>query len=307
MKILVTGGAGFIGSHVVDAYVEAGHDVAVVDDLSSGSKANVNAKAAFYEMDIRSDGLAEVFAAVNPDVVGHFAAQMNVTHSVSNPQFDADVNVVGSINMLENCVKHKVKKVIYASTGGAIYGNPDQLPASEDYPADPLSPYGVSKFCVERYLRLYFKLYGLNYTVLRFPNVYGPRQNPHGEAGVCAIFIDLMRAGKTPVLYGEGTPLRDYVYVGDIARGNVLALDRADGEIINLGSGKGTSVLEIYRGLKELMKFEGDAELKPLRNGEVQEVYTTGDKAAAVLGWRPEVSVEEGLARTVAHELGKDA
>ncbi len=301
MKILVTGGAGFIGSHVVDAYLAAGHNVIVVDDLSSGSRENLNDSAQFIELDIRSKMLGEIFDDVKPDIVNHHAAQIDVRHSLTEPMRDADINVLGAINLLENCVKHKVRKLIYASTGGAIYGSPaaTDLPASETCPPLPMCHYGLSKHVVELYTRLYNALYGLPYTILRYPNVYGPRQNPHGEAGVCAIFAGLMLAGKRPVLYGDGAPVRDYVYVGDIARASVLALDKAPGEIINLGSGKGTSVRELYDTLSEITGFQEQPDLAPLRPGEVERIYITGDKARALLGWSPEVNLHEGLRRTV--------
>jgi UDP-glucose 4-epimerase len=298
-RILVTGGAGFIGSHVADACLEAGHDVVVVDNLSTGSRDHLNAQASFVELDIRSPELDVVFDRERPAVVMHLAAQIDVRRSLREPAFDADVNILGSINLLECCVRHRVSKIIYASTGGAVYGEPDILPASEDTPVRPVCHYGVSKYAVEQYARLYHFLYGLRYTVLRYPNVYGPRQNPHGEAGVCAILIGLMLEGKRPTLYGHGAPLRDYVYVGDIARANVLALTKGDRETLNLGSGKGTSVLEVFETLKQLIGFEKDPILEPLRPGEVDGIYTTGDRAAEILGWSPRMELREGLRRTL--------
>ncbi|HNR30000.1 MAG TPA: NAD-dependent epimerase/dehydratase family protein [Candidatus Hydrogenedentes bacterium] len=300
-RILVTGGAGFIGSHVADAYIAAGHEVVVVDNLSTGARANVPAAATFHEADICGEALAEVFAAERPKVVNHLAAQIDVRKSLQDPQFDARTNILGSINLLEACVKHGVRKFLFASTGGAIYGEPKTLPASEDTPAAPLCHYGVSKYCVEQYIRLYHALYGLPYTILRFPNVYGPRQSPHGEAGVCSILVGKMLRGETPVLYGHGAPLRDYVYVGDIARAAVLALDRGDGEILNLGSGRGVSVRELFDILREFTGFTGEPALEPLRPGEVDRIYTTGDRASAVLGWVPEMNLREGLRRTAEH------
>ena len=297
-KVLVTGGAGFIGSHIVDRCIEQGHDVVVVDDLSTGCRENLNPKAAFYEMDIQSEGLSAVFAKEQPSLLMHLAAQMNVTLSVKDPLFDARSNIVGSVNVLENCVRHKVRRFIYASTGGAVYGEPENLPASEECPPKPICHYGVSKYTVEHYIELYKHLYGLEYVILRFPNVYGPRQNPKGEAGVCAILTTLMRDGKQPTLYGNGEPVRDYVYVGDIARGVVTAIEKGEGWIINLGSGRGTTVQEIFDTLKGLMGFQGEPILEPLRPGEVFQIYTTGDRAAAILDWRPEIDLTEGLRRT---------
>lgn len=298
MKILVTGGAGFIGSHVVDQYIGLGHEVVVVDNLRTGFRKNVNPKARFAQVDVRSLDLDAVFEEEKPDVVGHFAAQMDVRQSLEDPIFDAQNNVLGTINLLECCVRHQVKKIIYASTGGAIYGEPEPLPATEEYPTNPLSHYGLSKFVAEEYIRLYKRLYQLDYTVLRFPNVYGPRQNPHGEAGVCAILVALMLDGKTPTLFGHGEPLRDYVYVGDIAKANVLALEKGSGEILNLGSGRGTSVRELYDILSSYLKYEAEPILKPLRAGEVERIFITGSKAQALLGWSPQVGIEEGLRLT---------
>lgn len=304
-KILVTGGAGFIGSHVVDGCIAAGHTVAVIDDLTTGSRDNLNPEAAFHEIDIRSENISEIFAIEKPDYVLHLAAQIDVRRSVREPMFDADVNIVGSINLLECCVKHGVKKIVFASTGGAIYGEPAELPASEACPPGPICHYGASKLAVEHYIRLYQALYQLPYTILRFPNVYGPRQSPEGEAGVCSILIGLMREGKTPTLYGHGAPLRDYVYVGDIARGAVLALDKGDGTTINLGSGKGTSVQELFDALKSIVGFEGAPKLEDLRAGEIEAVYTTGDRARELLGWEPTMALHEGLVNTAAYIDGK--
>jgi UDP-glucose 4-epimerase len=300
-KILVTGGAGFIGSHVADRMVEAGHDVVILDNLSSGNIKNVNPKAKFYELDICDGALTDLFVAEMPDFVCHLASQIDVRKSVEEPAYDANVNILGGINLLEHCVKYKVKKLIFSSTGGAIYGEPEDLPATESCPPEPGSHYGTSKFCVEQYIKLYKRLYSLPYTILRFPNVYGPRQSPHGEAGVCSILIGLMLEGKCPALYGYGKATRDYVYVGDIARGTELALDKGEGEVINLGSAKGTTVLELFETLKAHMGFEGDPRLEDLRPGEVNKIYTSGDLAKEVLGWVPQVDLEEGLKNTLAH------
>lgn len=297
--ILVTGGAGFIGSHVVDAFIQKGHSVIVVDDLSSGNPDFVHPDATFYDMDIRSAQLEDIFATHSPDIVSHHAAQIDVRKSVDDPLYDADVNIRGSLNLLEMCVKHDVKKIIFASTGGAIYGSPEPLPASEDCIPKPESPYGTSKLCVEQYIMLYNRIHKLNYTILRYPNIYGPRQSPHGEAGVCSILAGLMLAGNAPVLYGHGEPFRDYVYVGDIAQANVLALAKGTGETLNLGSGAGVTVKQLFAIIKKLTGFTGKAQLKPLRPGEVKGIYITGKKAKAVLGWSPSVSLEEGLEKTV--------
>jgi UDP-glucose 4-epimerase len=300
-KILVTGGAGFIGSHIVDTYIKEGHDVVIVDNLASGSLDNLNPQATFYETDIRSPELVEIFEREKPEYVNHLAAQIDVRRSVEEPMFDAEVNVLGSINLLEASIKHGIKKFLFASTGGAIYGDPEILPAPEECPPHPKCHYATSKLSFEHYLDLYRLLYNLRYTILRFPNVYGPRQNAEGEAGVCSILIGMMLRGKTPTLFGFGEPLRDYVYVGDIARANVLALEKGDGEIINLGSGKGTSVREIFDVLKDLLNFQEEPILKPLRPGEVQNSYITGDKAKQILAWEPQMELKEGLRRTLEH------
>ncbi len=298
--ILVTGGAGFIGSHVVDAYIQKGHSVVVVDDLSSGNLDYVHKDAIFYELDIRSPQLSDVFAAHTPSVVSHHAAQIDVRKSVDDPLYDADVNIRGSVNLLEMCVAHGVKKFIFASTGGAIYGSPESMPASEQCPPKPESPYGTSKLCVEQYVRLYGRIHKLSYTILRYPNVYGPRQSPHGEAGVCAILAGAMLSGTTPVLYGQGEAFRDYVFVSDIAAANVQALRKGTDETMNLGSAKPVTVKQLFTHIKKMTDFSKKPILKPLRPGEVKGIYITGKHAAAVLGWRPAVSLEDGLTRTVA-------
>lgn len=300
-RILVSGGAGFIGSHVVDAYVEAGHHVAVVDNLSSGFREFVNPKAVFYEMDIRSERLHEVLETEKPEIVNHLAAQIDVRRSVEEPAFDAEINILGSLSVLEAAVKSGVKKFLFASTGGAIYGEPEDLPVSEEYWPRPICHYGAAKYSVEHYIYLYRHLYGLDFTVLRFPNVYGPRQNPHGEAGVCSILIGLMLEGRAPTLYGFGEPLRDYVFVGDIARANLLALDNGSGETLNLGSGSGTSVRQIFDSLQEILEFPDEPVLKELRPGEIHKIYITGDRARDVLGWAPRVALRDGLRQTVDH------
>lgn len=300
MKILVTGGAGFIGSHVVDAYVKEGHDVIVVDDLSTGFERNVNKKARFYKVDLRDSDIWEIFDQESPDLVNHHAAQMDVRKSVEDPGFDADVNILGSINLIENCVKFNVKKIIYISTGGAVHGEPEYLPLGEEHPINPLCQYGISKHTVEHYLHLYSQLYGLAYTVLRYPNVYGPRQNPYGEAGVNAIFIGQMLQGKPCTIFGDGEQLRDYVYVDDIVAANTAVLDKGHNQIYNLGSEKGTSVNDIYKKLRHLIGSDGDVEYAPLRKGEIKNVYLNSSKAKRELGWRPRVGLEEGMGKTIA-------
>ena len=252
MKILVTGGAGFIGSHVVDAYLAQGHDVVVVDNLSTGRKANLNPDATFYQADIRGSELEGIFAREEPQIVNHHAAQVDVRRSVADPIFDADVNVTGTLNLLECARHHGVEKVIYISTGGAVYGEPEYLPCDEAHPIRPLAPYGVSKHTVEHYLFLYRHNHGLPYTILRYPNVYGPRQDPYGEAGVVAIFTKQLLQGEQATIYGDGFQERDFVYVGDCAWANVLALTAGENDIYNLASGEGTTINALFALLKEI-------------------------------------------------------
>jgi len=300
LRILVTGGAGFIGSNVADRFVELGHDVAVFDNLSSGFREFVPAKARFYEGDL-ADPLAvdAAIADFRPEIVDHHAAQIDVRHSVADPLFDARVNVLGSIGLMQACRAHGVRKIVYASTGGALYGEGRVLPATEDHPVNPEAPYGASKHTVEHYLYIWRLLHGLDYTVLRYPNVYGPRQNPHGEAGVNAIFIGLMLAGRRPRIFGDGTAVRDYLYVDDVVEGNVLALEQGGGEMLNLGTGLGTSVNDIVRELQAITGFREDAIHEPARPGEVQRIYLDASRAKRVLGWEPRVTFPEGLRRTV--------
>jgi UDP-glucose 4-epimerase len=300
MRIVVTGGAGFIGSHVADAYLALGHEVAVLDNLSTGFRRNIPDKAAFYELDILdSEGVARFFKKFQPEIVNHHAAQMDVRVSLVDPEFDARTNILGSLGLILMAVRHQVRKFIYISTGGAIYGEPTSLPVKEDHPVNPECAYGISKHTVEHYLYLYKRLEDLDYTVLRYPNVYGPRQNPKGEAGVNAIFIDQMLEDKVPVIYGDGEQLRDYVYVSDIAEANVSALVRGSGEILNIGSGAGTSVNQIYELLARLLNFPKPPRFSPARPGEIYKVYLDPTKAERVLGWKAKVSFEEGLRRTV--------
>jgi UDP-glucose 4-epimerase len=301
MRILVTGGAGFIGSHVVDSFIEAGHHVAVVDDLSTGRRSNLNRRATFYEIDLRSPGLRRVFDRERPEIVSHHAAQVDVRRSVSDPVFDADVNVLGSLNLLECCRARGVRKVIYISSGGAVYGEPEYLPCDEDHPIQPLAPYGASKYIVERYLYLYREVHGLDYTVLRYGNVYGPRQDPLGEAGVVAIFTGQMLDGGKPVINGSGEQERDFVYVEDCARANVLALERGSGAVFNLGCGEGTSVNRLFELLKDITGYHGDALYEPAKAGETFRIYLDASRARHKLGWRPAVGLDQGLERTVAY------
>lgn len=298
-KILVTGGAGFIGSHVVDTYLEAGHSVVVVDNLATGKRENVNPAAAFYEVDIRNEKLGEVFERERPDVVNHHAAQASVPLSVARPGYDAEVNILGSLNLLEQARQHGVQRVIYASTGGAVYGEPQYLPCDEDHPARPLSPYGASKHTVEHYLQLYGQLYGLGYTILRYANVYGPRQDPYGEAGVISIFTDRMLAGEPATVHGDGLQERDFVYVGDCARANLAALEQGKDGIFNIGTGAGTTINDLFDRLAAITGYPHPRQHGPARLGDVYRSYLSAGLAARELGWQPRFTLEDGLRETV--------
>lgn len=300
MKVLVTGGAGFIGSHVADLYLRSGYEVVVVDDLSTGRRINLNAAAKFYELDIRSPELQRVFEIERPDYINHNAAQMDVRGSVVEPIFDADVNILGSINVMECARKYGVRRFVYTSTGGAVYGEPEYLPCDEDHPINPICPYGASKHTVEHYLFMYQQYYGLDYVVLRYPNVYGPRQDPHGEAGVVAIFTGNMLEGRQVVINGDGKQTRDYVYVEDCARASLMATtsDRFN-TVYNLGSAQGTSVVEIFSLLKDITGYS----LQPVNGepkiGETRHIYLDAEKARRDLEWQPAISLDAGLERTV--------
>jgi UDP-glucose 4-epimerase len=310
MKILVTGGAGFIASHVVDLLVESGHDVVVVDNLSTGRKSNLNPQAKFYQVDIRNlEEMEKIFASERPEVIDHHAAQMDVRRSVLDPVYDADINVLGALNLLNLSVKYGVRKFIHISSGGAVYGEPVYVPCDEKHPVQPLCPYGATKYILELYLYMFKANFGLDYTILRYGNVYGPRQDPAGEAGVVAIFTGNMLAGKPVTIFGAGEQVRDYVFVKDCARANLLAVDKGSGEVINLGYGVPTTVNQIFSGLKEITCYPMDANYAPARTGETFRIYLAVDKAREQLGWTAQVSLMEGLQKTVEYfqEKGKDA
>ena len=299
MKVLLTGGAGFVGSHVADQLLARGHEVAVVDDLSSGKKENIPDGTMFYEQDIR-DGCAEIFEEFEPDALCHQAAQMDVRRSVKAPDFDADVNVLGTIRLLQRCVAQGVRRVVFASTGGAVYGEQGEFPAPEDHPQYPISPYGVSKLAGERYLHFYNTQYGLPYAALRYANVYGPRQDPHGEAGVVAIFCGNLAAGRGSTINGSGEQTRDYVYVEDVARANVLALEGdAPSGAYNVGTGIETSVIELYEILRETSGADLLSAHVAAKPGEQLRSSVDPTTAACVLGWRPVTDLVTGLERTL--------
>ncbi len=299
-KILVTGGAGFIGSHVVDRFVKEGHSVFVVDNLATGSLRNLNSAAQFYEEDIRDSArMEEIFAEVHPDYVNHHAAQMDVRRSIEDPLFDAENNILGSLNLIDLAKRFEVKKFTYISTGGAVYGEPSRLPVNEDHPVNPECQYGISKHTAEHYLHLYQLHYGLKTIVLRYPNVYGPRQNPRGEAGVVAIFIGKMINGESPTIFGDGEQCRDYVYVGDIVEANHLGMTSDRTGIYNLGSGVGTSVNQICQKLQKMTGFTGEVKSAPARTGEIFKIYLDSAKASAELGWFCQTDLDTGLAKTI--------
>jgi UDP-glucose 4-epimerase len=300
LKILITGGAGFIGSNIADRYLDMGWEVAVVDNLVTGRADNLPAKASFYELDIRDAEFAEVVAAERPDVISHHAAQMDVRISTTQPAFDADVNIVGTIKVIEAALAGGVKKLVFASTGGAIYGEPDYIPVDEECATRPVSQYGCSKLAAERYLYLYGAQRGLDYVALRYPNVYGPRQDPHGEAGVTAIFALKMLAGEPCTIFGEGRESRDYVFIDDIVAGHALAVENRYTGVVCLGRGVEVTVPEIFDKLAVLTGYKAEPRREPLRPGEINRICISGAKAKEVLGWEPRVSFDEGLARLVA-------
>ncbi|MBI4281164.1 NAD-dependent epimerase/dehydratase family protein [Candidatus Uhrbacteria bacterium] len=298
-KVLVTGGAGFIGSHLVDALVAHHYQVTVVDDLSLGVREQVNAKASFVRLDIRKPRIEEVVREVKPTVVFHLAAQIDPRVSVVDPSFDADVNVVGSLRLLEAARRVGVEKFIFASSGGAIYGGTEKLPTPETCLAHPFSPYGVSKLAFEEYLHCYYHVYGLPYVALRFSNVYGPRQSPKGEAGVVALFTRKMLHGEQPIINGDGKQTRDFVYVDDVVNANLLALPAEANGVYNIGTGLETSVNEIFRTLKKMIGVTTREAHGSAKIGEERRSVLANRKARRELGWRPTVALEEGLRRTV--------
>lgn len=300
MRVLITGGAGFIGSHITDAHLARGDEVTVVDSLVSGRREFVGTAARFYQMDIRDPGLREVFERTRPQLVNHHAAQVSVSVSVREPLLDAEINVLGTLRMAALAAEYGVEQFIFASTGGALYGEPELLPAHEATPILPLSPYGCAKAAAEGYLGLYRRLHGLPVCCLRYANVYGPRQDPHGEAGVVAIFARALLAGRSPTIFGDGGQTRDFVCVDDVVRANLLAADRRVEGAFNIGTGRGTSVNTIFRVLAGKL----GATVSPLhaspRSGDVGHIRLAADSALQHLGWAPMVSLEDGLAATAA-------
>ena len=298
-KVIVTGGAGFIGSHLVDRLLAEGHQVVVMDNLSTGKLRNLNPSATFHHSDITHQLVNDVFHREQPDIVFHMAAQVSVTESTKDPINDATINVAGTLRLLEASRRFGLEKFIYSSTGGALYGDPEVNPCAETTPIRPMSPYGLSKHLGEQYIELYQRLYQLNYSILRYGNVYGPRQDPHGEAGVIAIFTQAMLEGRQPQIFGGGDQERDFVFVADVVQANIHAMQQGDGEAINIGTGETTSVNCIYAALQSIIQYRWEAEHRPQRPGEIYKISLECSKAARLLGWSPQISLEEGLRQTV--------
>jgi len=309
-KVLVTGGAGFIGSHIVDGYLKENWQVVVVDNLSRGKKENINKKAKFYRMDINDEKLTKIFAKEKLDLVNHHAAQIDVRISVKKPLLDAKINILGTLNLLENCLKHKVNNFIFISSGGAIYGEPENMPVDEYYPKNPLSPYAVAKHTIEHYLYYYRETFALNYLALRYANVYGPRQDPYGEAGVIAIFTEKMLTEQKPTIFGDGEQLRDYIYVSEIVNINMLAsqkieslnkrkISSPDNLAYNAGTGKESSVNLLCKLLAEITNFSQKPIYAAERKGEIKKISLDTEKAKKELGWQAKLELKDGLKKTV--------
>ncbi len=298
-KILVTGGAGFIGSHITDRLIEENHKVVVVDNLSTGNRKNLNSKAKFYKLDICNKKLADVFKKEKPEIIFHTAAQIDVRKSVENPENSAKNNVLGSLNILENCRVNKIKKIIFTSTGGAIYGDANIIPTPENYSENPVSPYGIEKLTVDKYLNYYHKIFNLSYISLRLGNVYGPRQNSKGEAGVVAIFSEKMIKKENPVINGTGKITRDFVYVSDVVEAGISAMKSKKIGVYNIGTGKETDVNTIFRNLKKLLNSDCEEIHGPAKQGEQKRSCLSNGKAKKDLNWKPRIKIEEGLQETV--------
>ena len=299
MKVLVTGGAGFIGSHLVDRFVEEGHTVVVVDNLSTGKQKNIHPKARFYKVDITGTGLRRVFEREKPEVVSHHAAQVSVRQSVQDPVFDARVNILGTISLLQKCIGANVKQVIFASSGGAIYREPKTVLPSERGAVEPLSAYGIGKFSSDLYLQYFWHIHRLNYVSLRYANVYGPRQDPFGEAGVVAIFAEKLLQGESPVINGTGKQTRDFVYVDDVVEANYRAFHAKARGIFNVGTGKETSINQIFRHIAGCIDPMMKPSFGPAKQGEAMRSVLDASRIRRTLAWKPRVSIKEGLRRTV--------
>lgn len=304
MSVLVTGGAGFIASNIVDSLVESEDKVVIIDNLSRGKKKYINKKAKFYEMNILSDEIEKVFKKENINKVIHQAAQIDVQKSFEDTVFDAENNILGTLNLLNYCVKYDVNKIVYASSA-AVYGEPDYLPIDEKHPIKAMSPYGISKHTPEHYLKLYNEVYDLDYTVLRYSNAYGPRQDPKGEGGVISIFVDRMINGKKPIIFGDGEQTRDFIYVGDLVEANIVALEKADNELVNISCNTRASINELIRIINNILESNLSPIYKKEKAGDIRHSELDNTKAKNILAWKPEYSLKEGLIKTVNHYLNK--
>jgi len=298
-KILVTGGAGFIGSHLVDELIKEGHKVVVIDNLASGKKENLNPKIKFYKIDICNPKIFNIFKKEKPDFVFHFAAHIKARESIKKPISDAKVNILGSLNVLENCRKFNVKKIIFASSGGEIYGAAKKIPTPEDYITRPISPYGISKLTIEKYLDSYYRLFGLPYISLRYGNVYGPRQNQNSEAGVVAIFTNKILRNKQLFIHGDGNQTKDYIFIEDAIRATILSFEKDFKGILNIGTGKETSVLEIFHKIKQLTERQVKEKHVPFPLGGFRRGCLSIQKTKKELNWKPNYTLEEGIKKTV--------
>jgi len=298
MRILVTGGAGFIASQIVDAYLGEGHNVYILDNLSTGFERNINPKAYFIKSDITDSKILDIFTKEKFDVVNHHAAQIDVRKSVNDPIFDANTNILGTINLLQCCIKTGVKKFMFASTGGAVYGEQEYFPADEKHPTNPVSPYGITKLTIEKYLYFYKNEYGLNYTILRYANVYGPRQNPFGEAGVVAIFVNKLLKNENPIINGDGNQTRDYVFVEDVVKANVLTLNSQLSDIYNVGTTVETSVNDVFLKLNSIAGNKAIEKHGPAPKGEQARSVIISEKLFQKFNWKPSVKIDEGLRKT---------
>ena len=298
MKILVTGGAGFIASQIADAFINEGHQVFVLDNLATGFEKNINPKAKFIKSDISSPLVIDLFEREKFDVVNHHAAQIDVRKSVNDPVFDATTNILGTINLLQACIKTGVNKFMFASTGGAIYGEQEYFPADENHPTNPVSPYGITKLTIEKYLFFYKNEYGLNHTILRYANVYGPRQNPFGEAGVVAIFANKLIKNENPIINGNGNQTRDYVFVEDVVKANLVTFNSKTSNIYNVGTGIESSVNELFTKLNAVAGGAATEKHGPAPKGEQLRSVITSDKLFKDFKWKPSIKIEEGLRKT---------
>ncbi|MHB1125944.1 MAG: NAD-dependent epimerase/dehydratase family protein [Bacillota bacterium] len=305
MKVLITGGAGFIGSHVAQIILSNGHQVTVLDNLTAGRLENIPVDAAFIKADITTPELPEILLKEKPDTVIHLAAQVDVASSLSDPLTDAKTNITGTINLLEACRKTRVSKVIYSSSA-AVYGDPIDLPLKEDSPVAPKNPYGISKYVSEMYLRLYFELYNLNYTILRYANVYGPRQEASGEGGVVAIFLGKLLRSESPVIYGNGEQTRDFVFVKDIARANLLALESGNGCVMNVGTNATVTINELFILIKRLANCDVGCNYAPARPGDIMHNCLDNKRVRDTLGWEPKYLLVEGLTETIKWGIGME-